>query len=117
MKPLAGDLLRHRLASIHSADDALVFAASSGRTIGPRDLAARGLERAADRAEVTLHVLRHTFASMLIAQGNDPAFVSCQLGHANAAITLKVYAHLFDAARHADDARRRLEEEYGMLFG
>jgi len=42
-------------------------------------------------------------------------FVSRQLGHANPAITLKVYALLFDAARHAQDARQRLEAEYGEL--
>jgi integrase len=44
-------------------------------------------------------------------------FVSRQLGHANAAITLKVYAHLFDAQRHARKARERLEAEYGGMLG
>jgi integrase len=42
-------------------------------------------------------------------------FVSRQLGHANAAITLKVYAHLFDAARHSREAREQLEAAYGAL--
>lgn len=57
-------------------------------------------------------MLRHTFASILIAQGLDVVFVSRQLGHANAAITLTVYAHRFDAARHAETARQRLSEDY-----
>ena len=61
-------------------------------------------------------MLRHTFASLLIAQGHDPVFVSRQLGHANPAITLRVYAHLFDAARHGHDARRRLEADYRDLL-
>jgi hypothetical protein len=77
---------------------------------------ARGLEKAANRAGlrgVTFHALRRTFASILIAKGHDPAFVSRQLGHANAAITLKVYAHLFDAERHANEARAQLEANYG----
>jgi integrase len=65
---------------------------------------------------VTFHVLRHTFASILIAQGHDPVFVSRQLGHANAAITLRVYAHLFDAERHAAKARKRLEADYGRIL-
>jgi hypothetical protein len=39
-----------------------------------------------------------------------------ELGHAHAAITLKVYAHLFDAARHAANARERLEADYGMVL-
>ena len=33
---------------------------------------------------------------MLIAAGADVVFVARQLGHANPAITLRVYAHLFD---------------------
>lgn len=57
-------------------------------------------------------MLRHTFASILIAQGHDVVFVSRQLGHANAAITPTVYAHWFDAARHAEAARQRLSEDY-----
>jgi integrase len=62
-------------------------------------------------------VLRQTFASILIAKGYDPVFVARQLGHANAAITLKVYAHLFDAERHASEAREGLEADYGALLG
>jgi integrase len=43
-------------------------------------------------------------------------FVSRQLGHTNPAITLKVYAHLFDAERHAARAREGLEADYGALL-
>jgi len=117
---LGAQLRRWRLASPFSRDDDLVFRATSGRTIGHRNLTARGLEKAAKRAEigrVNFHALRHTFASILIAQGHDPVFVSRQLGHTNAAITLKVYAHLFDAEGHATLARDRLDAEYGTLVG
>jgi integrase len=96
-----------------------VFCSTAGKTIGHRNLTARGLEKAAKGAGlkgVTFHVLRHTFASILIARGHDPVFVSRQLGHANAAITLKVYAHLFDAERHAAQAREGLEADYGALI-
>jgi integrase len=120
MAQLARELRRLRLASPFSGDDDLVFCSTAGKTIGHRNLTARGLEKAAHRAgleRVTFHVLRHTFASILIAQGHDPVFVSRQLGHANAAITLKVYAHLFDAERHASKARERLEADYGALLG
>jgi len=65
---------------------------------------------------VTFHVLRHTFASILIEQGHDVVFVSRQVGHANPSITLKVYAHLFDAERHVDRARTQLEAGYGGLI-
>lgn len=120
MSELGTQLRRWRLASPFSSDDDLVFCATSGQTIGHRNLTARGLEKAAKRAEigrVNFHALRHTFASILIAQGHDPVFVSRQLGHTNAAITLKVYAHLFDAERHATLARDRLDGEYGALLG
>ncbi len=40
------------------------------------------------------HCLRHTFASLLIAAGEDIVYVSKQLGHDSPALTLKVYAHL-----------------------
>jgi integrase len=117
--PELGRLLRRfRLASRHTASKDLVFSTSNRRSIGDRNLAQRGLEKACARAgleDVTFHTLRHTFASILIAQGLDPVFVSRQLGHANPAITLRVYAHLFDAARHADTARQRMQEEYGAV--
>jgi integrase len=61
---------------------------------------------------VSFHTLRHTFASLLIAQGHDPVFVSRQLGHASPTITLNTYAHLFDSARHAHAAREQLDAEY-----
>ena len=45
---------------------------------------------------VTLHALRHSHASALIATGQDVVTVSRRLGHASPTITLSVYAHLFD---------------------
>ena len=52
----------------------------------------------------TLHSLRHTSASLLIANDTDVATVSGRLGHANANTTLKIYTHQFktrDAAAAA----------------
>lgn len=43
----------------------------------------------------TLHSLRHTHASTLIASGLDVLTISRRLGHGSPAITLKVYGHLF----------------------
>jgi integrase len=43
---------------------------------------------------VTLHSLRHTHASQLIAAGLDPLTISRRLGHGSPAITLTVYGHL-----------------------
>jgi integrase len=42
---------------------------------------------------LTPHKLRHTFASLLVALGTDPGAVMDQLGHEDAAFTLRVYRH------------------------
>jgi len=42
---------------------------------------------------VTLHSLRHTNATLMIAEGADICTVSKRLGHANTATTLNIYAH------------------------
>jgi integrase len=48
-----------------------------------------------------LHDLRHWSASVAIAQGHDVRTVAGRLGHANPAMTLRVYAHAFGAADQA----------------
>jgi integrase len=46
---------------------------------------------------VTAHALRHTAASLAISAGANPKVVQRMLGHASAAMTLDVYADLFDS--------------------
>lgn len=46
---------------------------------------------------VTAHDLRHTSASLAISAGANPKVVQRMLGHASAAMTLDVYADLFDS--------------------
>jgi integrase len=47
------------------------------------------------------HSLRHTYASVNLAQGEDLAYVSRQLGHANPAITLSIYTHFIPRRRRS----------------
>src|SRR5204862_461511 len=54
---------------------------------------------------ITAHKLRHTFASLLAACGEDPAYVMAQLGHADPRFTLRVYTHLMS---RRDGERERL---------
>jgi integrase len=59
--------------------------------------------------ELTWHSMRHAHASMLIAANVPITTVAARLGHGDPAITLKVYAHLFDrddraAAKAIDQA-------------
>ncbi len=49
------------------------------------------LKRAKLPAHFTPHCLRHTFASILIADGKSPAYVQDQLGHASIAMTVDTY--------------------------
>ncbi len=51
-------------------------------------------KRTTPRPLVTLHGLRHTFVSTLLANGGKLIDVSRVAGHADPAITAKVYAHL-----------------------
>lgn len=50
----------------------------------------------ADLPRMTIHDLRHTAASLAIASGANVKAVQRMLGHASAAMTLDVYADLFD---------------------
>ncbi len=43
---------------------------------------------------VTFHALRHTFASILIDQGENIKYIQSHLGHAKESTTLDIYGHL-----------------------
>jgi len=45
--------------------------------------------------------LRHTFASLLIAAGKNPLYVSRQMGHYSAGFTLETYGHLMESVSKA----------------
>ena len=55
------------------------------------------LEKAPLR-RVRFHDLRHTFASLLIAQGESLAYVRDQLGHASIQLAVDTYGHLIPGA-------------------
>ena len=125
--PQLGSLLKqHKVASPRSGDRDFVFTTTVGTPQHYRNVERRGLQRAAQRADLEevgrpvlrVHDLRHTFASHLIVDlGLDVAQVSRILGHARASITLDTYTHLFDQAAHAADIRERMEAStFGNLL-
>lgn len=57
---------------------------------------------------ITAHDLRHTAASLAISAGANPKVVQRMLGHASAAMTLDVYADLFES--DLDAVADRLED-------
>ena len=54
-----------------------------------------------DLPQIHLHSLRHTNATLNIANGVSVTTVAGQLGHANASTTTKIYAHAIQAAQAA----------------
>jgi integrase len=94
------------------APDALLFPAPTGGPWSPDVLRKRVWAPALAKAtlrHVRIHSLRHTYASMLIAQGENLKYISSQLGHASIQITLDRYGHLFPDEKRS--AAHRLEQQ------
>ncbi len=123
LAPAVAKLLREGwLSAPYKAPDAFVFANTLGRSLDYRDVgeAFRATVRRSGitaAGRLSLHSLRHGFASLLIANGLNVVFVSRQLGHSNPTVTLGTYAHLFERADHANAARQALEESHAAMAG
>ncbi|MGO9534059.1 MAG: tyrosine-type recombinase/integrase [Syntrophobacteraceae bacterium] len=61
----------------------------------------------AELSRFRFHDLRHTYASLLIEQGENIKYIQTQLGHSSPMVTLTVYAHLFETSNQ--QAACRLE--------
>lgn len=81
------------------ADSGHVFQGELGGPVGP-DLATKAFARSRRQARVkaTLHDLRHTAASWMLASGVDIAAVAKILGHTTPSTTLGIYAHVLPAS-------------------
>lgn len=107
-------LEQHRLIARRSEDD-LVFCNENSKPLDPDDLVRREFFPALDRAglhRIRFHDLRHTYASLLIAQGENIKFIQHQLGHASATTTLDRYGHLMSDGNN--EAANRLDR---TVFG
>lgn len=103
------ELKKWKLASAGN-NNALVFPSEVGSPIKPQNLTRRYFNPALEAAGlpvIRFHDLRHTYASLLIEQGENIKYISSQLGHASTTITLDVYSHLMKTENQ--DAARRLE--------
>jgi integrase len=79
--------------------DQLVFTSPGGEVLRSNNFRRRVFDRAASSvglAGLTPHELRHTAASLAVAEGANVKAVQRMLGHASAAMTLDVYADLFE---------------------
>ena len=89
-------------------DTGLVFTNRAGGPVSPQNFLRREFYLALERAglpRVRFHDLRHTAASLVLAQGVPIPQVSRLLGHSDPSVTLRVYAHaLPDREHEAADA-------------
>ncbi len=107
---------RLRLGLGKAPEDALVFSKWDGTPRIPtttstewtRTLAQLGLP------PVSLHALRHTHTSQLIASGMDVLTISRRLGHGSPTITLDIYGHLF--SNTDDQAADVIERAFGKVL-
>jgi integrase len=103
-----------RLACPNSPYD-LVFPNLDGQPMSYTNLMSRGFHPALKRAgirRIRFHDLRHTFASLMISNGEDIVRVSRLMGHATASFTLNVYSHMLP--REHDPSGDRLAS---LVFG
>jgi integrase len=102
------DELAAYLASRPRDRDAFVFTAPRGGQLRHHNFYRRlfcpALARAGLAEQIRFHDLRHTCASLLIAQGAHPKAIQAHLGHSSIQVTMDRYGHLFpDALEHLAD--------------
>jgi integrase len=96
-------------------DQDLIFATDKGKHLDDRHVSQRNFEpvlAVAGLRRIRLHDLRHTTASLLIAQGENPKYIQKQMRHSSVQITFDRYGHLFPETNKA--AGERLDQ---VLFG
>ena len=94
-------------------DWGLIFTTRFGTPLSPRNdyREFQRLVAAASLRHVRLHDLRHTAASLTLAQGVSPRVVMEILGHSQISITMNTYSHVTPASSR--EAVARLE---ALLF-
>lgn len=93
--------------------DGLVFTTSTGRAIDPRGLnrMLTVLCKTAHVRPVRVHDLRHTAASLMLAEGVAVRTIMETLGHANISMTMDVYGHVMETTLR--DAADRMDRALG----
>ena len=75
---------------------AWVFTARNGASLDGDNVRKRVFQPALVRTklrQIRIHDLRHTYASLLIQQGESLAYVRDQLGHSSIQVTVDIYGH------------------------
>jgi integrase len=98
---MAEHLLRH----VDDDPDALVFTSPQGQPLRNSNFHRRVWYKAVADAGIPsglrIHDMRHTCASLLIAQDAHPKVVQVHLGHSSISVTMDRYGHLFPSNMQA----------------
>lgn len=88
-----------------------VFPSETGGLLHPHNIRDRvfyGLLTKAKLRRVRFHDLRHTFASLLLQNGESPVYVKEQMGHSSIQVTVDLYGHLIPGGNKQAVDRCRL---------
>ena len=91
----------HRIHAPVNEDD-LIFCNNGNNPVDPDNIIKRHFQpalRMAGLRKIRFHDLRHTYTSLLIAQGENVKFIQSQLGHASIQTTMDRYGHLLPVDR------------------
>ena len=115
---VAAALRRHRTRQLEERlaagarwrDSGLVFTTTIGTTIDKSRLHKdfKAILRAAELPDIRYHDLRHTAATLLLAQGVDPRTIMETLGHSQISLTMNTYAHVMPALQR--EAAAKMDE-------
>jgi integrase len=89
----------------------LIFPNENGNPIDAKNLTYRHFKPALKKAKIKsirFHDIRHTFASLLIDQNENPKYIQRQLGHSSIQMTFDVYGHLIEKTNQ--ESATKLEE-------
>jgi integrase len=106
------DEFRQQFGPDYRSDLDLIFANPDGTPLKPDSVSATVsalCRRLRLPKGVSLHTLRHSHGSHLIASGMDLATISQRLGHSNVRVTAEIYAH---AIRGRDDEAAKKWDEF-----
>lgn len=96
-------------------DHDLIFATAKGTSMNDCNIASRvyhPILKEAKLRRIRLHDLRHTCASLMIAQNESPKYIQKQMRHSSIQVTFDTYGHLFPDTNR--EASQRLDS---AIFG
>lgn len=118
LAPMAVKALAEWKLANGGKDDDLVFPNEAGEPTNYSNMVQRYYRKALKDAgipQIRFHDLRHTYASLLLSQGENVKYIQAQMGHSSPTVTLNVYAHLMKGENQ--EAACRLENTIFQATG